>query len=1316
MSQSPTSEIDRENPWPGLSSFTEDTRGFFFGRDKETDELSRLVRRETLTVLFGQSGLGKSSLLQAGLFPLLRETDHLPLYLRLDHDVPSPDLSRRSPDAANTPVSSLADQVKAALNAAFAAAKADAPRLGPELTLWEYFHRKDIDIWSAKNRLLTPVLAFDQFEEIFTLGRVDETARERSRAFLIELACLVENRPPPAVQDKLDRGELDPARFNHDKPSCQVILSLREDFLPDLEGLKHEMPALIHNRLRLKKLSGTQALEIVTKPAPQLIAEGVAEKIVEFVAGARGGSAERLAELDVEPPLLSVICRELNDRRRALGQSQITADLVSGNRREILHDFYERSVADLPEAMRAFVEDHLLTKSGFRDNLALETALEFPGVTRPLIDTLVARRLLRLEDRLGVQRVELTHDVLAEVIRASRDARQQKLALEQAAERQRRTQRRQRTIIAGLGAAVVALLVGAFFGIRAQRRAEARARAEAAQSSRTDFILGSRLLDESKTSEGLAYLVRAANSDPMNHVVGPRLISALAYRSFAEAKGKPFVHPGGLRGGWYSQDGQHLVTYSNRDTTLRYLDLDRGEVLQTMKLGGTATASDDSTDGRRVAIGLVDGTVEVWDYSTGRRLPGSLRHTQRIFAGGIRFSPDNRWIVSAGADGMVKVWDAESGAEKATVPHNNPNKVAFAISRDSARLAIGTPAGFQVVRIPDGTPLTAKVKPDTPGGGGIEGIAFSPDDKLLAVTTGGFVQLYDCFTAVAVGAKMLHGAQLSGGTIFTKDGSRVISAAVDGTARLWAVPAGTPIGPALEHGSDLSRPAITADDQFLVTRTSDGIVRVWDMASGRLAMEPISAGDVRQYDVHPAKAELLTVGSDESLRRWAIAPGAAQPMQIPNEPDQLGWQRDASGAASPWRVKKKQMQRIDVVSGAPIGSPRTFPVEITAPLLSPNGQWLAAQSGSGDLELWNLAGPEIARRPLGNVGPGTTKRFSPDSSLLAVSAGGVLRVYNTGKGGQIVGPIENVLGISPLYGANQSFSPSNRYLAVVTKSNDTVQILDLMTRTLGEPLRQNQSIVAVAFSPDDRYAAVVLSIGVQLWDLQSRTTVGERLPHRNITRGAVFTRDSKRLLTWTRSETNLWDVATRTRTLPPLIGGNSILYATFSPDETRIATIAATRGELRIWDAETGVLLGEPIAGVAHVGLTSVAFSSDGRFIITGKAGAPGVALAWPVPPSARGQPVPGWLLRLSTALAGGEIDQRSVFRIRDYDAKVFGDVRSELAALPKDAPYAEWGRWILADRTTRPIGPGFTITAAALKKRQSEATAAAAGTATSTP
>ena len=280
---------------------------------------------------------------------------------------------------------------------------------------------------------------------------------------------------------RLEESSAEMEVFDFSRTDYRVVITLREDYLPHLESLKTIMPALMENRMRLARMTGTQALEAVVKPGGALVTEDVARAIVEFVAGAKGGSIERLAELVVEPPLLSVICRELNERRRKLGQAQITADLVSGNRREILTDFYERSVADLPAGMRTFVEDHLLTKSGFRDNLALETALDFPGVTQPLIDTLVARRLLRLEDRMGVQRVELTHDVLAEVIRASRDAQHQRLATEQLRERERVTRRRMwlaRTIAAGLLVGLTGVSWIAWRAIRAEGE-QTRLRADA---------------------------------------------------------------------------------------------------------------------------------------------------------------------------------------------------------------------------------------------------------------------------------------------------------------------------------------------------------------------------------------------------------------------------------------------------------------------------------------------------------------------------------------------------------------------------------------------------------------------------------------------------------------------------------------------------------------------------------------------------------------------------------------------------------------------------------------------------------------------
>src|SRR5205085_4079126 len=95
------------------------------------------------------------------------------------------------------------------------------------------------------------------------------------------------------------------------------------------------------------------------------------------------GSADTLVSLEVEPALLSVVCRELNTRRRAAGLPRITAGLLAGTRTGILADFYDRGVSDLPPAARAFVEDRLLTRSGYRDSVALENALAWDGAGSP---------------------------------------------------------------------------------------------------------------------------------------------------------------------------------------------------------------------------------------------------------------------------------------------------------------------------------------------------------------------------------------------------------------------------------------------------------------------------------------------------------------------------------------------------------------------------------------------------------------------------------------------------------------------------------------------------------------------------------------------------------------------------------------------------------------------------------------------------------------------------------------------------------------------------------------------------------------------
>ncbi|MGH8317040.1 MAG: hypothetical protein ACREUL_03560 [Steroidobacteraceae bacterium] len=484
--------VDEHNPWLGLASFTEETRSYFFGREEEVAELARRVQRKLLTVLFGKSGLGKTSILRAGLVPRLREHGFCPVYVRIDY-------SRDTPEPA--------EQIKAAIRRA-ASASGQWTQVGVAAageSLWEFLHHRDDVLCDTSGATIIPLLIFDQFEELFTLAQSDDFGRARAARFVEELADLVENRAPKALEAQLERDEAATERFDFTRGDYRVLIALREDYLAPLESLKRTMPSVSQNRLRLAPMTGDQALQAVLQPGRHLVSDEVAAAIVRFVAG-----GAELANAEVEPSLLSLICRELNDTRLTQGRSEISLDLLAGSHASILTNFYERALADQPAAVRQIIEDELLTESGFRENVSEESLLrrfEAAGAAPDALATLVNRRLLRIEERLDVRRVELTHDVLCSVVKSSRDqrhAREAQEATERALEEQRAREqaaqhalRRARAIAAGCILLAIVALSAAVFGYVSTRRAQraeriaqqSRAVAEQARSH-AELLLG----------------------------------------------------------------------------------------------------------------------------------------------------------------------------------------------------------------------------------------------------------------------------------------------------------------------------------------------------------------------------------------------------------------------------------------------------------------------------------------------------------------------------------------------------------------------------------------------------------------------------------------------------------------------------------------------------------------------------------------------------------------------------------------------------------------------------------------------------------
>src|SRR6185369_7013749 len=126
-------------------------------------------------------------------------------------------------------------------------------------SLWEFLHHRDDTLKDAAGRTLVPLLIFDQFEEIFTL---------------------VQNGPPVELERRIEREETDAAKFDFARADYRILISLREDYLAHLEGLKTQMPSVTQNRVRLARFNGAQALAAVRAPAPQLVSVSVAEAVV----------------------------------------------------------------------------------------------------------------------------------------------------------------------------------------------------------------------------------------------------------------------------------------------------------------------------------------------------------------------------------------------------------------------------------------------------------------------------------------------------------------------------------------------------------------------------------------------------------------------------------------------------------------------------------------------------------------------------------------------------------------------------------------------------------------------------------------------------------------------------------------------------------------------------------------------------------------------------------------------------------------------------------------------------------------------------
>jgi uncharacterized protein YjbI with pentapeptide repeats len=449
------------NPYPGTAPFQDrkEDRLIFFGREQEISRLKALVLSEQHVLLFARSGLGKTSLINAGLLEELRESGFFPIVVRASYSL------------EEGPIVSILDSFKE-----------EAQKQGVRIdgvsdasSLWECFDKQKF--FSTSGEVLKPILILDQFEELFT--RLDRSMRER---FVEQLADLASGRAPREMRNAALR-ELDESQggANLGQPDAhrqrlldiaygnmvvdvKILISIREDFLAELQPLKSRIPNLFRHTLRLEPLSRAQAEEAIVKPSQQkeilgantiAIEPEAVREMLDFLSGQQVGG-KVLQTDDIEPVQLQILCRSLFDRAHKKQRNEILVQDLGGHRGmarilrrnyyEVVREFpisrlgwsprkYRPSLSNvwlfnLPRyAIRQLCESGLILKTGYRNSLEGGYIASTYGVPERDLEELVHQRLLRSESRLRGRFYELAHDSLIAVLINTRTRRRIALAL-----------------------------------------------------------------------------------------------------------------------------------------------------------------------------------------------------------------------------------------------------------------------------------------------------------------------------------------------------------------------------------------------------------------------------------------------------------------------------------------------------------------------------------------------------------------------------------------------------------------------------------------------------------------------------------------------------------------------------------------------------------------------------------------------------------------------------------------------------------------------------------------------------------------------
>lgn len=380
------------NPWAGLASYQDpeycNQKLKFCGRDDESYDVAQLITNNIFITLYGKSGIGKTSLINAGVFPRLRTKRYMPISIRLLMDARDISFQQCILNQLNQAIAS-----NGCLNNINVVPLVDDEHQ-PEF-LWSFFARSQF--LDNNGRIIFPVIVFDQFEEVFRERREEAEILLRQIAYLMDESHALSNRMVDGVRYKYD--------FNF-----RFVVSIREDDLYRLEDSidNNYLFEMKRCRYRLRSLSEQGAREAIFLPGSNFFNPEDVNTIIPTIINIARNKEDR----SISTNILSLVCSRIFVEFSQTNDQYIRPSLVeSFIKGDPFEKFYNEATQGFSNKEKAFIEDNFVDSSGRRNSVSENDFLKHVKNGTLLLDgnRKILQRISTSSDG-STYRIELIHD------------------------------------------------------------------------------------------------------------------------------------------------------------------------------------------------------------------------------------------------------------------------------------------------------------------------------------------------------------------------------------------------------------------------------------------------------------------------------------------------------------------------------------------------------------------------------------------------------------------------------------------------------------------------------------------------------------------------------------------------------------------------------------------------------------------------------------------------------------------------------------------------------------------------------------------